>query len=489
MDKAAPLMASPHLPFTWLALAISFLATLCFLPAAKWRNAVLVGTGLAFGSIPLLHLIYNAFTKHLPGPGWNTPSASFGPMPLLLGAAGVVILPIWWWRRHPVPPSERAGPFAIAASIVFLLALAPCTGDVVSNLSLHTLYALPDSAHLPFTGADRVRYINWKLVDFLYASIYLLAGIMPLVFLPLAAIVVVFLRGLTRNPIQPRDAASPIFPTVADLPWLLVLASTGLAWGFAHTFEMKFSGDARDTFRAFNMSRPSYDGMESVVLISAALFFICQYEWARRLHRAARARLFYSAMPLLLVGLGAALNYPWFAPLGAPAPFAEVSDEPAWLSWLLESAVVVLAASQALALFQKIRRRALEISLWKFDSTSLVPLGLLTGLIIAVCGLALWLVAIELAYESTIMISALLAWSRSLQGSSPLAYHPQEFLQKEHLTSWLVSSPLYLCGCLVAGLTLVLIASALEFIRFNGFRLYRVRKARRHAPQILATND
>lgn len=163
--------------------------------------------------------------------------------------------------------------------------------------------------------------------------------------------------------------------------------------------------------------------------------------------------------------------------------------KPAWFFWLLDSLILFFVIRHTLALIGKWHRGAVETSLWKFNDDSLVQLGLLTGLIIAASGVALWLAALQLAYESTVLIGALLQWSQSVRQPAHVFYDPQSFLAKEHLSYWLAEGIIYVAACLALGLVIVIVASAFEFIRFNGFRLYRVRKARHRATEILALND
>ena len=480
-------MGSKSLAKTWISLAVVFLTTLSLLPGKALKNAVLVGVGIAFCLIPVLHFVfYNTITDRLIGPGWSDMAASFGWLPVSLGLLGLVFLPTWWRFRHLEKSSTMV---AVAGTIILLLALAPFAGEATGNFSLSEIYTLPTASQMPFTGDAQIKYLNWKFVDLLIGSVYLTAGVLPLVLLAVSGLFVAIQQAFTQGLSSLRSKPPTIFPSTGDLPWMLAGACTGISWVLSHWLEISFSDTARATAKSIGETRLAYHGMEILVLISAVLYLICAHELSKRMRRASRVRLFYASLPLF-IGLFVALGLPLLTPLlnlGAYRSRAEISDEPMWLSWLLELAVLFLMARYASALFKKYRRHECETSLCRYNEGHLVTFGLLTGLAIACSGLALWTAGLVIANESVVMIGALLAWGNSIRKMTP--FHPADFLPKEHLTYWLCAGLIYLCGCLVVGLATIIIASALEFIRFNGFRLYRVRKARRHAPEFLALNE
>jgi hypothetical protein len=58
-----------------------------------------------------------------------------------------------------------------------------------------------------------------------------------------------------------------------------------------------------------------------------------------------------------------------------------------------------------------------------------------------------------------------------------------------HLDFWIFAGLSYVSFCLAAGFLAAIVLSGLEFIRFNSYRYYKVRKAERSRRTVLAINE
>jgi hypothetical protein len=111
--------------------------------------------------------------------------------------------------------------------------------------------------------------------------------------------------------------------------------------------------------------------------------------------------------------------------------------------------------------------------------------------------LILMMVALVLAFESTAMISAMIDWGNSVEHPLTKHFDPSNYMNvttqvhypPPHLAFWIFSGLTYVSFCLAAGLLVAVILSGLEFIRFNGYRYYKMRKADRNRQAILAVNE
>jgi len=175
------------------------------------------------------------------------------------------------------------------------------------------------------------------------------------------------------------------------------------------------------------------------------------------------------------------------------------SSLPLWLSTALHLALVALASAQILQIGKRVRAQRIEPSTWHFNARELVRLGALLGLIGACCGLFLMSPALVLAFVSTAMISALINWGNSIKTpgqpfdpssyDSPAAMVTQAHYPTPHLDFWIISGLSYVSFCLAAGFLAALVLSGLEFIRFNTYRYYKVRKAERLRRTVPALNE
>ena len=101
--------------------------------------------------------------------------------------------------------------------------------------------------------------------------------------------------------------------------------------------------------------------------------------------------------------------------------------------------------------------------------------------------MVLMMVAMDMAYISSTFIQALIAWGNSIEKPGVNVFHPQDYGIADHLSFWSMTGLGYLSICLGLGAAMVL--SALEFVRFNGRRLYKVRKLRQGLARNLAVID
>jgi hypothetical protein len=99
------------------------------------------------------------------------------------------------------------------------------------------------------------------------------------------------------------------------------------------------------------------------------------------------------------------------------------------------------------------------------------------------------MVATVMAFESVSVIQAMIAWGESIQKPAVNHFYPQMYGAPDHLAFWVASGITYLSLCLAVGLGAVIVMSALEFIRFNIFRLYKARKTKQGLAKTLALNE
>ncbi len=478
-------------PKLWGMAWVCLVATLRFLPDKTQRNAVLAGVGNAFCLIPLLHvLFYNALTEKMVGSGWSHMAASFGWPSISLSLIGLVVLNLWWWKRNGVSEKFPAQ-MAMAGTLILVLTLSPFVGELIGNLSIREVYQLPTASQVALTGEVRDDFLKWKFVDVLINSVIYIANILPFGLVLLICMGVCGIHFCARNRSPKVTSDKEVFPSSATLPWLMTLIGSGLWWVWSHLEEPPVSENIRQANKGAAHAIRYYGGLEIMVLLSALLFFVCGWELTKKLARASRLRPFYAAMPVV-IELGIALALPLFPALLEMSPInppPSRSAQPEWLSWGLGSALVGLAGYQSYLMAKKLRSQAGQISLWKFDGENLVELGLILGLIFAGCGLILYMVATVMAFESVSVIQAMIAWGESIQKPAINHFYPQRYGTPDHLAFWVASGISYLSLCLAAGLGAVIVLSALEFVRFNSFRLYKLRKARRGLAVNLALNE
>jgi len=478
--KFDPWVSEPKL---WGMAWVCFIATLILLPDKTQKNAVLAGIGNAFCLIPLLHvLFYNGLTEKMIGAGWSHMAAAFGWLPISLSLIGLVVLNFWLWKRGAANEKFSAL-LAVAGTLILVLTLSPFVGEWIGNLSIREVYYMPTASEVTFTGNVQSEFLKWKFVDVLITSVIYIANILPfgLVFLICAGILMI--RVLAPKGATNVASCDGTFPSLSSLPWILALVGNCLCWLTGQWVEPNFSEQVREMKKSGSHAVINYGGLEFIVLLSAFAFFVCGYELTKRLARASRIRLFYAAMLVtfeLVVALGL---FPLFSAQGP------VSSEPEWLSWLLPLSVLLMAFCQTLLIVRKLRGHTGLISLWKFDGANLVELGLTLGLIFAGSGLILYMVATVMAFESVSVIQAMIAWGESIQKPAVNHFYPQMYGTPDHLAFWVASGITYLSLCLAAGLGAVIVLSALEFIRFNLFRLHKVRKARQGLAVTLAFNE
>jgi hypothetical protein len=279
----------------------------------------------------------------------------------------------------------------------------------------------------------------------------------------------------------------------------MALAGTGVCWVMACFVEPPFSQQIGSAEASGFHAPGVHLGVAFMTLEPALLFLICGYELTKRLQRAACLLYFYAS--LLVAGQAAVLVgvtllpalTPTHAAMGPQFP----SSEPEWLSAVLGLAVAILASRQVLLIGKKVRGSFTATSLWKFAGNDLVRFGSLLGLILACSGLILMMVALVLAFESVAMISAMIAWGNSFAHPEMNHFDPFNYdnlttsthYPTPQLVFWIYSGITYVSICLAIGLTVAIVLSGLEFIRFNTFRLYRARKAARMVPGTLAMNE
>ena len=486
-STSAPWVAEPKLwGMTWVCL----IATLILLSDTMKKNAVLASVGNAFCLIPLLHvLVYNALTEKIIGAGWNQMAASFGWFPVSLSSIGLVVLNVWWWKRN-FANEKFPALLAVAGMLVLLLTLSPFVGELIGNLSIREVYQMPTASQLAFTGEVRDEFLKWKFVDVLINCVMYITNILPFGFVLLICMGICVIHGFVRGKALKNTCGDGAFPSLSALPWFMTLLGSSLSWVLGHFLEPPFSEQVRQMEKSGSHGAV-YGGLEIIVLFSALLFFVCAWELTKQLARASCVRPFYAAL-LVVIELAVALALPVFLALFemlAINPTPRPSAQPGWLSWVLGIAIVGLACCQSYLIAKKLRSQAGQISLWKFEGRNLVELGLSLGLAFAGSGLILYMVAIVMAFESVTGIQAMIAWGQSIKYPVANHFYPRMYGTPDHLAFWVASGIAYLSLCLSTGLGAIIVLSGLEFIRFNSFRLYKVKKLRQESAQTLALNE
>ena len=479
-STSAPWVSEPKL---WGMAWVCLIATLILLPDKAQKNVVLAGIGNAFCLIPLLHILfYNPLTEKMIGTGWSHMAASFGWPSISLSLIGLIVLNVGWWKRGAANENFSAL-LAVAGTLILVLTLSPFVGEWIGNLSIREVYYMPTASDVTFTGNVQSDFLKWKFVDVLITSVIYIANILPfgLAFLICAGILMI--RVLAPKRATNVESCDGTFPSLSSLPWIMALVGNCLCWLTGQWVEPSFSEQVRQMRKDASHAAINYGGLEVILLLSAFAFFVCGYELTKRLARASRIRLFYAVMLVTFELVYALGSFPLF---NAEGP---VSSEPEWLSWLLALAVLLMAVCQIVLIVRKLCGQTGLISLWKFDGGNLVELGLTLGLIFAGSGLILYMVATVMAFESVSVIQAMIAWGNSIKSPAVNHFYPQMYGTPDHLAFWVASGITYLSFCLAAGLGAVIVISAFEFIRFNSFRLYKVRKTRQGLAETLALNE
>jgi hypothetical protein len=493
--------SSPDAMF-WLVTWSSFVILFILLPGRALKIAFLLGVGNAFSLIPLLHVaFYNSLGDRIVGAGWSRMSPAFGAIPTGLGLIGLIAINMWAWRRTRCNRAELPAILALAAAILLLLTISPFISCLIGNLSIRETFSMPTAHDITLSGQARINFMTWKFVDVLVTCILIVTTWLPLVLMMVASTGTLALQGIIRMIGTGKPPVETTFPAPRDLPWIATLAGTGVCWVMACFVEPAFTQQIglaeADGFHAPGVPF----GLAFMTLAPAFLFLICGYELTKRLRRAALIGYFYTSMLVVVeaaVLLGVTL-LPALTPIHLPARTDYLTSEPPWLSAILGLAVAVMASHQVLLIGKKVRAQTTTTSLWKFDGNDLVQFGSLLGLVLACSGLILMMVAYVLSFESTAMISAMIAWGNSIKDPSKNHFDPgnyssagatvSPFHYPTQLVFWIFSGASYIALCLIIGLTVAIILSGLEFIRFNTFRLYRARKASRMAPSTLALNE
>jgi len=228
-----------------------------------------------------------------------------------------------------------------------------------------------------------------------------------------------------------------------------------------------------------------------MTVMSALLCLLCAHELTRRLGLAAHIRPFY-ASAIVLFEAALLATFALLLALGV----MDFGSGTFGRTALFSAGLVAIMVRQSLQIISRVRRGEVEPSLWRFEGRDLVRLGSQLGLICACAGLFLMQVALVLAFVSVAMISALINWGNSIQHPDQ-PFHPESYFNAAtqthyptpHLDFWIFSGLSYVSFCLAAGFLIALMLSGLEFIRFNTYRYYKVRKAERTRHDVLAVNE
>jgi hypothetical protein len=492
----------PNYPF-WITGWVSFVLLLLFLPGKTSRIAVLLGVGNAFCLIPLLHAaFYNSLADQIIGVGWSRMGAAFGWLPLSLSMIGLVMLNAWAWKRSGSGREDFPVMLGVAAAISLLLTVSPFCCELIGSLSIRDLYSMPTAAQITLTGDAKNQFMKWKFVDVLVVCVAVITTWVPLVLMAVSSLGAAALQGIIRLLKAEKRADTKVFPATSDLPWIMTLIASGVCWALASAVEPSLNQNLLTTEDAVAHAAGRHFGLAFMILAPALLFLICGYELTKRLQRADGLRLFYASMvtaaqAMAILGV---MALPVLMNAGAiDRTRIPHSAEPDWLHWSLIALAVVITARQAWLLRIKARGPS-QASLWKFEGSNLVQFGSLLGLNFACAGLILTMVALVLAFESTVMISALINWGNSIEHpltdhfdpsdyTSPPAMVTQAHYLSPHIVFWIFTALTYVTFCLEAGLAVAIALSGLEFIRFNGWRWYRTRKALRERRAVLALNE
>jgi hypothetical protein len=494
---STPNQGEPRFSF-WILTWISFATLVALMPGRTARNALLIGVGNAFCLIPLLYAAtYNSFIEHFIGFGWSRMGAPMGWWPPTLAILGLVVINLWARRRCPLEDVHET--LAVAAAIILLLALAPFVGELTGNLSLRELYHMPTAQDIPYAGAVKTQYMQWKFVDVLINSCVMVATWVPLILAIIGSGGIIVLQRITRRYRADNPEPAPIFPSSRDLPWFCGWGGGATAWFYTTAIEPNFLKQIREADASVHHAANAFFGVPMMTVMSAILFLLCAHELTRRLGLASRVRPFYAiAMVVmeaaLLVSLGLVLLATLTFPPDSGAP--DLRSGTLWRTAGLSVALVVIMLRQIWSIAGRARRGEVEPSVWRFQGRDLVRVGSLLGLISACAGLFLIQVALELAFVSVQMISALINWGNSIehpnQPFNPESYFndaTQTHYPTPHLDFWIFSGLSYVSFCLVYGYVITIALSGIEFIRFNAYRYYKVRKAERARRSVLAVNE
>jgi len=464
---------------------LSFVLALLLLPTQAQKNAVLAGTGNAFCLFPWLNLLfYNSLTEKIVGWGWIGMGVPF-PWPLfLLSFIGLLFINIWWVKRSHASRHKVSSMLGLAGVLILLLALAPSCGELVGNLSLRELYTMPTAPDLPLPGNARDLFLTQKFSAVLIDCELLIIHLLPFVLGLATGAGILLIQLSTRTRKTKTPPGQKAFPASDDLPWAMTLLTSGIFWLLGHSWEPAVSNRIRQAGQSIAAAPRDQGGFEITVLFSAALFLICAYELTRRLKGASRIRPFYASL-LVLIEIGTLAGLLPFPLLGR---VDGASAQPIWLGRMLALILTVILCFQIRFIIQKIRNHASEWSIWNYDGRTLMSSGLSLGIILACSGLTLFLTAMVIASTSATLIHALVTWGTSIEKSTSFSFDLRPSESSGDFFFWKFNS-LYCCICLATGLSLTLVLSALEFIRFNSFRYYKARRASQPAPASLVLNE
>jgi hypothetical protein len=319
---------------------------------------------------------------------------------------------------------------------------------------------------------------------------------LPLVLVLAASVLASCLGLLARLGGNISHATPASFPAARDLPWIFALGATGFFWVFSHSvktgMDSRFASMQEDLF---NQGR-SHGGAEIMVICCMCSFLGCAAELTRRLSRSTRVLPFYTA-PIVLIELVVLLALPFVGSEFVVYPnvthldlhdVPHLSLEPAWLTCLSLFAVCVVLVRQGYLLRSRIVSDATDLSLWKFDGADLIQFGGGLGSAIACAGCLFLAPALLIARLSAVYIQALLEWSRDMRTPGSTLFRPGDYVGNATVHDWAITGPGLFAFSLAAGIALTIILSALEFIRFNLFRLYRLRKIK-IAEAVVALNE
>jgi hypothetical protein len=467
----------------WFLAPLSVLLTLLFLPVKSQRIAVITGLGNAMCLLPLFNLgIYNPLVERGIGPSWSEMSGSFGAVPVTLGFFGLALINGWAWRRLRAMPDEIPGALGIAGTLVFLITFVPVCSDLVENLALRSLYELPAPETVAYTGNALTQYNNWIFVGTLFKAVVLVLSVLPLMFIAAACVATAMLGVLARGrsaAVNPR-AWSDAFPAQRDVPWIFALAATGTFWILSHLIEPGMTARLEQMQSMIFHRGHAHGGVEIMVICFMIVFFTCGYELTRRLLGAARVRVFYAslivaiemAVLIALIALPMTLQEFAFNPSQV-----RLSAEPTWLTCLSSLGLLLLGALKFWSIRQRVRSNNAETSLWRFAGSALVPFGLGAGTVIAGAAAILVSSSFVLASLSVTYIRALLDWGQAVRHQGHEPFVVEKYVGTDQVFEWTLSGPGCLFLWLAVGLAIALMLSALEFIRFNSFRLYRLQKS------------
>jgi hypothetical protein len=447
----------------WSALGLGTILSVLFLPDRAGKNAILSGVGLALCLVPPLYdLCYNAALEKIIGPGWPSMGATFGAGPIVLSIAGLLIIGAWRWNRRP--GAEERTSSAVTAWLILLLAVVPVFCEVMGDLSLRELYELPTVAQLILTGDARTHYQLFKFVEVLANGMIFLTNWVPPLIAALALFFSMPLVRFCRAPSWPEA-----FPARRDIPWIMLLLTSGffLVWGLVISTAFRHQiGDMKENYPDAFLHGDG-GGLWWSVIIIAGCFALGAANLAESLRRAPGVRPYYAGLIVvfeILTVIGVALD---------------IATSAADVAWALAGLVMLaLAARQGKWIAAKRLAGCEETSVSKSDGGELVKRGLQFGLIIAGTGSAFFALAIVMAYASVVYIKALIEWGNSIKDPVANVFHPGAYFTAQALEFWVVCGSVYLAACLAVGLGLTMAWTALEFIRFNTYRLFRLRRLR-----------